>query len=112
MPFTAADYTNVASDHQSQLAQKMPEPSHWDELEDYENMQSEWDVEPDYYIDRAPHAQFKPMPKGSDKTTQVHDRVDPELYNFELEVEPILQVLVGKSLELARIEVIEEFEKD
>ena len=76
MPFTAADYTNVASDHQSQLAQKMPEPSHWDELEDYENMQSEWDVEPDYYIDRAPHAQFKPMPKGSDKTTQVHDRVD------------------------------------
>lgn len=42
----------------------------------------------------------------------MHDRVDPELFNFELEVEPILQVLVGKSLELARIEVIEEFEKN
>lgn len=33
--------------------------------------------------------------------------VDPDLFDFDLEVEPILQVLVGKSLEQARIEVIE-----
>jgi hypothetical protein len=37
--------------------------------------------------------------------------MDPDLFDFDLEVEPILQVLVGKSLELARIEVIEAFEK-
>jgi hypothetical protein len=31
--------------------------------------------------------------------------------DYENEVEPILQVLVGKSIEHARIEVIEEWEK-
>jgi hypothetical protein len=36
--------------------------------------------------------------------------VDPDLFDFDLEVEPILQVLVGKSLEQARIEVIETYE--
>ena len=35
---------------------------------------------------------------------------DPELFDFDNEVEPILQVLVGKSIEHARIEVIEEYE--
>jgi hypothetical protein len=32
------------------------------------------------------------------------------LFDYENEVEPILQVLVGKSIEHARIEVIEELE--
>ena len=32
------------------------------------------------------------------------------MFDFNLEVEPILQVLVGKSLEQARIEVIESHE--
>ena len=32
------------------------------------------------------------------------------MFDFNLEVEPILQVLVGKSLEQARIEVIEQYE--
>ena len=36
--------------------------------------------------------------------------MDPDLFDFNLEVEPILQVLVGKSLEQARIEVIEAHE--
>jgi hypothetical protein len=31
---------------------------------------------------------------------QVYDK-DPDLFDFELEAEPILQVLVGKALELA-----------
>ena len=44
------------------------------------------------------------------KTTQIEDR-DPDLFDFELEVEPILQVLVGKALEHARIECIEDFER-
>lgn len=33
------------------------------------------------------------------------------MFDFELEVEPILQVLVGKALEHAQVEAIEEFEK-
>lgn len=41
---------------------------------------------------------------------QVNDR-DKDLFDFELEAEPILQVLVGKAIELAQIEAIEEFEK-
>lgn len=32
------------------------------------------------------------------------------MFDYDLEVEPILQVLVGKTLELSQIEVIEEFE--
>jgi hypothetical protein len=90
----------------------MPEPSHWEELEDFENMMNENDIEPDYFIDRPPEAVYRPAPKGRDKTTQVQDKIDPELFDFDLEVSPILQVLVGKSLELARIEVIEEYEKE
>lgn len=46
---------------------------------------------------------------GHEKANQVND-MDPELFDYELEVEPILQVLVGKSLEQARIEVIEQYE--
>jgi radial spoke head protein 3 len=37
---------------------------------------------------------------------QVNDR-DDDLFDFELEAEPILQVLVGKAIELAHIEAIE-----
>jgi hypothetical protein len=40
----------------------------------------------------------------------VNDR-DNDLFDFELEAEPVLQVLVGKALELAQIEAIEAFEK-
>lgn len=39
------------------------------------------------------------------------DDKDPDLFDFELEVEPILQVLVGKAIEHAQIEVIEDDEK-
>jgi hypothetical protein len=93
------------------MAQRMPEPSHWEELEDFENMINEFEIEPDYFIDMEPSAIYIPIPKGKDKTTQVQDRIDPELFNFDQEVEPILQVLVGKSLELARIEVLEDDER-
>lgn len=82
----------------------------YDELSDYENMVNEDLLEADYHIDRAELAVFIPIPKGLDKATNLNDRQDADLYDFDLEVEPILQVLVGKSLELARIEVIEDFE--
>jgi len=66
------------------------------------------DVEPDYYIDRADPAIFVPDPDGHDKATILEDR--EELFDFKLEARPILEVLVGKCLELAKIEVIEEYE--
>lgn len=66
-------------------------------------------LEADYYIDRADPAIFVPDPEGKDKVTMLDDK--EELYDFNSEVEPILQVLIGKSLELARIEVIEEYER-
>jgi len=64
-------------------------------------------LEPDYYIDRPPSALFVPDEAGADKATEMNDRQDPDLFDFDLEVEPVLQVLVGKALELAQIEVIE-----
>ena len=51
-----------------------------------------------------------PNPEGDIKVIQVNDR-DRDLFDFELEAEPILQVLVGKALELAQIESIEDYEK-
>lgn len=53
-------------------------------------MVNEVQVEPDYFIDRPPSAVFMPAIRGKDKTTQVQDRIDPDLYDFHLEVEPIL----------------------
>lgn len=81
----------------------------WIELDDRYNMVDESQIEPDYYIDRPPSATYIPDEEGNDQAIQVQN-VDPDLFDFNLEVEPILQVLVGKSLEQARIEVIEQHE--
>jgi hypothetical protein len=89
----------------------MQPPSDWQELDDRYNMIDEGLIEPDYYIDRPPDAVFIPDEDGVDKAIQLNN-VDPDLFDFNLEVEPILQVLVGKSLEQARIEVIEDYESD
>lgn len=82
-------------------------------------MVDEEQLEPDYYIDRPvralklngqPSPIFVPNPEGEGKLIQVLDR-DNDLFDFDLEAEPILQVLVGKALELAQIEAIEAFER-
>ena len=69
-------------------------------------MVDEMEIEPDYYIDRPPQAVLIPNAAGDPKQTQIWDQ-DPDLFDYENEVEPILQVLVGKSIEHARIEIIE-----
>ena len=51
-----------------------------------------------------------PNPEGDPKHIQVNDR-DKDLFDFDLEAEPILQVLIGKAIELAQIEAIEDHEK-
>lgn len=59
------------------------------------------------FMDRPPEPLFMPAKIGVDTGTQVD--VD-ELFDFDLEVEPILEVLVGKTLEHAMMEVMEEEE--
>jgi hypothetical protein len=48
-----------------------------------------------------------PSKTGVDIDTQIEDG---ELFDFDMEVDAILQVLVGKTLEQARMEVLEETE--
>jgi hypothetical protein len=49
-------------------------------------------------------------PPGVDKQTQI-PRYDWDLHDFNLEVEPVLQSLVGRCLEQSRIELVEEHEE-
>ncbi|EGR33079.1 radial spoke head protein, putative, partial [Ichthyophthirius multifiliis] len=67
----------------------------------------EKEIQPDYYQDKAPTPEFKPKEKGKEVFTQIEDN---ELFDFILEVEPVLQVLVGKSVGQAIMELMEEFE--
>eukprot|EP00903_Cladosiphon_okamuranus_P018089 g16647.t1 len=59
------------------------------------------------FMDRPPSPLFVPAKSGVDADTQV---VVGELFEFDLEVEPILEVLVGKTLELSVLELMEEEE--
>jgi hypothetical protein len=45
------------------------------------------------------------VPSGDSKGTQI---LDNELFDFNLEVEPILEVLVGKAIDQSLVEVLEE----
>lgn len=61
----------------------------------------------DAFLDRAPSPFYVPQKSGVDSETQIYDG---ELFDFDFEVEPILEVLVGKTLEQALMEVMEEEE--
>ncbi|KAI8824280.1 radial spoke 3 protein [Fimicolochytrium jonesii] len=61
----------------------------------------------DAFLDRAPSPLFIPMKSGLDVATQVYEG---ELFDFDYEVKPILEVLVGKTIEQALMEVHEEEE--
>ena len=52
-------------------------------------------------------APYVPSKTGVDRAVQVDVR---GLFNFDYEVEPLLEVLVGKTLETAELEVAEEQE--
>jgi hypothetical protein len=64
---------------------------------------------PYFYEDKPPTPKFIPLPPGVEVATQIEDG---ELFDFNLEVEPILEVLVGRSLVQARYELIEEDERE
>jgi hypothetical protein len=59
------------------------------------------------FVDRPPSPLFIPSKTGIDTSTQI---LDDELFDFDLEVEPMLEVLVGKTIETAMLEVLQEEE--
>lgn len=61
----------------------------------------------DAFLNRAPSPLYIPQKSGIDVSTQVYEG---ELFDFNFEVTPILEVLVGKTLEQALMEVQEEAE--
>merc|ERR1712216_74974 len=65
------------------------------------------DTQTDEFLDRPASPLFVPIKTGVDKETQI---LEGDLFDFELEVEPILDVLVGKTLEQSMMEVMEEEE--
>jgi len=78
-------------------------------LEELTDRLVEVDIETqtDAFMDRPASPLFVPMKTGVDTDTQIYDG---DLFDFDYEVEPILEVLVGKTLEQSMIEVMEEEE--
>jgi hypothetical protein len=62
----------------------------------------------DVFDDLPPPAPYVPLKTGVDVATQIE--VEDNLFKFDLEVQPILEVLVGKTLEQSLLEVQEEEE--
>ena len=65
------------------------------------------EVQTQDYIDLPQIPLFKPEKRGEDAGTQIEKG---ELFDFNVEVEPIINVLTFKTLEEARMEVLEEEE--
>lgn len=63
----------------------------------------------DFFLDKPATPLFIPAKSGRDVATQIEEG---ELFDFDLEVQPMLQVLVGKTIEQALLEVMEEEELD
>lgn len=63
----------------------------------------------DNFLNRAPSPLYIPQKSGTDVATQI---LEGELFDFDLEVQPILEVIVGKTLEQALMEVNEEKEME
>ncbi|XP_015475868.1 radial spoke head protein 3 homolog [Parus major] len=61
----------------------------------------------DEFLDRPTTPLFIPAKTGKDVATQIEEG---ELFDFDIEVKPILEVLVGKTVEQALLEVMEEEE--
>ncbi|XP_077187789.1 radial spoke head protein 3 homolog B-like [Paroedura picta] len=61
----------------------------------------------DAFLDRPATPLFIPAKSGRDVATQI---LEGELFDFDIEVKPMLEVLVGKTIEQALLEVMEEEE--
>ncbi|CAD6208306.1 GSCOCG00003315001-RA-CDS [Cotesia congregata] len=69
--------------------------------------ESEAATQTDYFLDRPSTPLHCPGKVGVDAETQIGPG---DLFDFDVEVQPILEVLVGKTIEQALIEVLEEEE--
>ncbi|KAH0625957.1 hypothetical protein JD844_034346 [Phrynosoma platyrhinos] len=78
-------------------------------LEELADRIIEVDVEcqTDAFLDRPATPLFIPAKTGKDVATQIWEG---ELFDFDIEVRPMLEVLVGKTIEQALLEVMEEEE--
>lgn len=76
-------------------------------LEELTDAPQETDAEAqtDAFLDRPATPLYVPLKVGADAATQIEVG---ELFNFDVEVEPLLEVLVGKTMEQALQEVCEE----
>uniref|UniRef100_A0A8C9ABQ0 Radial spoke head 3 n=1 Tax=Prolemur simus TaxID=1328070 RepID=A0A8C9ABQ0_PROSS len=103
---------------QEQLRPRTPEPlegrKHVDVqtelyLEEIADRMVEVDVEcqTDAFLDRPSTPLFIPAKTGKDVDTEI---LEGELFDFDLEVKPMLEVLVGKTIEQSLLEVMEEEE--
>lgn len=61
----------------------------------------------DLFLHRPPSPPFVPQKIGRDVGTEI---LDGELFDFDTEVQPIIEVLVGRTIEQALIEVLHEEE--
>ncbi|XP_030260461.1 radial spoke head protein 3 homolog isoform X1 [Sparus aurata] len=61
----------------------------------------------DAFLDKPATPLFIPAKSGKDVETQIEEG---ELFDFDLEVQPVLEVLVGKTIEQSLMEVMEEEE--
>lgn len=67
----------------------------------------EAETQTDFLLDRPPSPLFMPAKIGTDAETQIEDG---ELFDFDVECDHVLEVLVGKTLEQSMMEVLEEEE--
>ncbi|NXV72455.1 RSPH3 protein, partial [Atlantisia rogersi] len=103
---------------EEQMQQRTPEPVEGREhvhvqtelyLEEISDRIIEVDMEcqTDAFLDRPPTPFFIPAKTGKDVATQIEEG---ELFDFDIEVKPIVEVLIGKTVEQALLEVMEEEE--
>ena len=65
------------------------------------------EVQTEFNIEKSPPRHYLPVKTGISKETQIWDG---EIFDFDYDVEPILQVLLGKTIEQSRMEVLQEQE--
>ncbi|XP_062981504.1 radial spoke head protein 3 homolog [Elgaria multicarinata webbii] len=70
-------------------------------------IENDTECQTDAFLERPDSPLFIPQKTGADAATQIEEG---ELFEFDIEVKPMLEVLVGKTLEQALLEVSEEEE--
>ncbi|KAH8050286.1 Radial spoke protein 3 [Aureococcus anophagefferens] len=70
-------------------------------------VEAEATTQTEAFVDRPPQVLFVPSKTGVDKETEIPGG---DLFDFDVEVKPILEVLVGKTLRISMLEVMEEEE--